>query len=233
VLIVGGFDGRVNLSSVELFDPHTLKFSGAGLGSMSSGRWGPVAAPLPNGKVLVAGGIGTSGISSSAELFDPATGTFSSSGIGAMTAGRMQPAAAPLPNGDVLIAGGAGAQGELSSAELFTFPPAASPPGLSGRITLSFSKDVTRVVKRGGHKVRVTRKVRTTSVVKATALFTTTPAYASLTGGTLTYATGTAELTRLALDARRQVPDGRYSLTLRHPYGRRWLTRRVALVIGR
>ena len=44
------------LSSAEVFDPATNTFSSAGIGSMSVPRDGAVAAPLPDGRVLVAGG---------------------------------------------------------------------------------------------------------------------------------------------------------------------------------
>lgn len=191
------------------------------------------ASPLPNGEVLIAGGT-NSGASlrlASAELFDPATGTFSAQGVGEMTTGRMTAAAAPLPDGDVLIAGGAGAAGELSSAELFVFPPSALPSGFSSRVILHVSRDITRTVSRQGRLIKVTRTVTVTRAVKSTPVFTTTPARAVIARGGHVYAKGTAEFTRLVLSAHRRVPGGRYSLTLRHRYGRRWLTTHSKLQI--
>lgn len=93
-------------------------FSAAGLGTMPVARYGPAAASLPNGDVLIAGGDNTGGIQSSAELFNPITETFSAVS-GAMTTARWVEAAATLPNGDVLIAGGESGGGKLKSAELF------------------------------------------------------------------------------------------------------------------
>jgi RTX calcium-binding nonapeptide repeat (4 copies)/Galactose oxidase, central domain/Kelch motif len=135
VLVAGGNDPGVGeLSSAEVFDPATNTFSSAGIGSMSVPRAGAAAAPLPDGRVLVAGGIysdgsgqasGTSYLSS-AEVFDPTTNTFSSAGIGSMTVPRGGAAAAPLPDGRVLVAGGAYFRNgpkfgpfPLSSAEVF------------------------------------------------------------------------------------------------------------------
>src|SRR3954447_26372402 len=79
---------------------------GAGAGSfgptdsMGAARYAAVAAPLPDGRVLVAGGFYDEGgdhYLSSAEVFDPATSTFSSAGIGAMGTARRGAVAAPLP----------------------------------------------------------------------------------------------------------------------------------------
>jgi Ca2+-binding RTX toxin-like protein len=118
VLVAGGCCSSAPpywLSSAEVFDPNTNSFSSAGIGSMSREREGAVAAPLPDGRVLVAGGNDTAfdensvppaGTLSSAEVFDPATNTFSSAGIGSMSRTRYEAAAAPLPDGRVLVAGG-------------------------------------------------------------------------------------------------------------------------------
>jgi RTX calcium-binding nonapeptide repeat (4 copies)/Kelch motif len=114
VLIAGGttaFPSFASLASAEIFDPATNTFSSAGIGSMSVPRTGAVAAPLPDGRVLIAGGFHEGGpfggtYLSSAEVFDPATNTFSSAGIGSMTRTRRGAVAAPLPDGRVLVAGG-------------------------------------------------------------------------------------------------------------------------------
>jgi hypothetical protein len=110
-------------ASAELFDPATGTFSSVGIGSMSVPRADAAAAPLPDGRVLVAGGSFFGQFLSSAELFNPATGTFSSAGIGSMFVPRAGAAAAPLPDGRVLVAGGSYFDGSgghyLSSAEAF------------------------------------------------------------------------------------------------------------------
>jgi hypothetical protein len=125
VLVAGGryYDGGQHyLSSAEVFDPATGTFSSAGVGSMSVPRYGAAAAPLPDGRVLVAGGRyydGGQHYLSSAEVFDPATSSFSSAGVGSMIAARFAPAAAVLPDGRVLVAGGGGSDGSAASAEVF------------------------------------------------------------------------------------------------------------------
>ena len=157
VLVAGGFyyGGAIYacyLSRAEAFDPATNTFSSAGIGSMTVPRSRAVAAPLPDGRVLVAGGVIYDSLfrgcfaevtdptadSSSAEIFNPATDTFSSEGICAMSVERDDAAAAPLPDGRVLVAGGyyfggfdVGLQ-YLSSAEVFALgsaPPSATCKG--------------------------------------------------------------------------------------------------------
>ena len=133
VLVVGGTysDGMsaTDLSSAEVFDPATNSFTSTAIGSMTVPRTGAVAAPLPDGRVLVAGGSYYDGsypppFLSSAEVFDPDTNTFSSAGIGSMSVPREGAIAAPLPDGRVLVAGGNGDNGGLYNcpfpgAELF------------------------------------------------------------------------------------------------------------------
>jgi hypothetical protein len=98
------------------------------VGDLIQGRDMGMAAPLPDGRVLVTGGVGLDAQGNgvylaSAELFDPATGTFSSTG--AMRHGRDGNATiTPLADGRVLIAGGISqnASGQtiaLASAEVY------------------------------------------------------------------------------------------------------------------
>jgi RTX calcium-binding nonapeptide repeat (4 copies)/Kelch motif/Galactose oxidase, central domain len=120
VLVVGGCCSSVfpySLSSAEVFDPATNSFSSAGTGSMSTPRSGAAAAPLPDGRVLVAGGGQEFGTGGSAEVFNPGTNSFSSAGIGSMSVPRYGAAAAALPDGRVLVAGGGFS--DPSSAEVF------------------------------------------------------------------------------------------------------------------
>ena len=73
VLVAGGYyyDGADHyLSSAEVFNPVTDTFSSAGIGSLNGPRYGAVAAPLPDGRVLVAGGRNAAGDEiASAEVF--------------------------------------------------------------------------------------------------------------------------------------------------------------------
>jgi Kelch motif protein/galactose oxidase-like protein len=123
VLVAGGDDGTLPyLSSAEVFNPATDTFTSTGIGSMSTPRDCPAAAPLRDGRVLIVGGYTDSSTLSSAELFDPTSNTFSSAGIGSMSTPRGEPIAAPLPDGRVLVAGGYyynGVDHYLSSAEVF------------------------------------------------------------------------------------------------------------------
>jgi hypothetical protein len=123
VLITGGeyLDGGTNwayLSSAELYDPKTGKFSPSG--SMVDNRFNHTATLLSNGRVLIAGGYGEiaggygEAVLDSAELYDPETGRFSPTG--APTDSRVGHTATLLDDGRVLIAGG----GSFSdSAELY------------------------------------------------------------------------------------------------------------------
>lgn len=122
---------------------------------MSTPRWAPAAAPLPDGRVLVAGGSG-SGIEplDTAEIFDPKTGQVSGAGVGAMTMGRLAPAAASLPDGRILIAGGTSFESPSAgeSAEAFVSPPAPTGRGLdfgSVRVGKSAGARTLRIANRG------------------------------------------------------------------------------------
>jgi hypothetical protein len=110
-------------------------FTASGVGTLTASRIHSVAAPLPDGDVLIAGGTGGTA-EESAELFNPATGEFTPL-AGKLSEPRIEAVAVALPDGDVLIAGGSGAVSE-QSAEVFdpaTNTFAATTPTLSiGRI---------------------------------------------------------------------------------------------------
>jgi hypothetical protein len=113
VLVLGGQTwggGGTALASAEIYDPATGEFSPTG--SMAVSRFGAMAAPLPDGRVLVAGGYG-SGDQASAEIYDPQTGEFTPTG--SMVAGRSFGTAAPLPDGRVLIVGGGSGENSLTT----------------------------------------------------------------------------------------------------------------------
>ena len=106
VLIVGGRGAAGPLSSAELYDPETGRFSPTG--PMNVARQGQMAVLLATGQVLIVGGEAAGGVAdalASAEVYDPATGTFRAAGT--MATGRDSPSATTLPGGSVLIAGGA------------------------------------------------------------------------------------------------------------------------------
>jgi len=92
---------------------------------MAQERDVPVAAPLPDGKVLIAGGVNVfSETTGSAELFDPQTGTFESLST-EMRGRREEAASAVLSNGAVLIVGGF-AEGALWLKSAERFDPATN-----------------------------------------------------------------------------------------------------------
>jgi hypothetical protein len=102
VLIAGGSDSRGwsgNLSSAEIFDPHTGKFTTASSMNDSRFKLPDEAVQLASGKLLVAGG------SREVEVFDPATGKFD------VASGQMNDkwhfmSETKLRDGSVLLAGG-------------------------------------------------------------------------------------------------------------------------------
>lgn len=120
------------LSSAELYDPSTGKFTLTG--SMHAERCGYIAPGftatlLGNGQVLIAGGSNSSGLVSTAELYDPSTGTFNLTG--SLNTPRFGHTATLLPSGEVLIAAGSSNTTYLTSAELYnpstgTFTPTGS-----------------------------------------------------------------------------------------------------------
>jgi hypothetical protein len=120
VLIAGGDDNGVILQSAEIFNPATDTFTplpASGATELQTARANAVAAPLPNGQVLIAGGGGKT-----AEIFNPANDTFTAlpaSGATELQTARADAVAAPLSDGQVLIAGGENDGGVLPSAEIF------------------------------------------------------------------------------------------------------------------
>jgi N-acetylneuraminic acid mutarotase len=122
VLVTGGFNNGVPLSSSEIFDPAALLDPSIPPWSTAESlifpRAGHTAVLLTSGKVLIAGGVGTDGPLSSVEEYDPDKGSWSLTGPFAV--GRSQHSATLLFSGKVLVIGGVGPSGYLSSAELYT-----------------------------------------------------------------------------------------------------------------
>lgn len=110
VLVAGGCQSpcstNVNLTSAELYHPHTGSW--AGTGAMHDPRIQFTATLLHDGRVLVAGGCRTGDcaiVFASAELYNPRTGTWRLTG--SLHEPRTFQTATLLPDGRVLVTGGA------------------------------------------------------------------------------------------------------------------------------
>ncbi len=178
VLIAGGLDGNTFLQSAELFDPSTDTFTAlaaSGSSELQTAREGAVAAPLPNGQVLIAGGANSGGILQSAERFDPSTNTFTAlapSGSSELQTAREGAVAAPLANGEVLIAGGFDGNSYLQSAELFdpstdTFTALAA----SGSSELQTARDGAVAASLSGGQVLIAGGFDGTNFLQSAELF--------------------------------------------------------------
>ena len=113
VLIAGGLGQSGRLSSAELFDPATRKFTTTG--PLNSPRSDQDMIPLKNGRVIVWGGIDETGNSHrDIEMYNAATGEFAYiSGAGNVWGGGVL-----LKNGAVLVTG-TNADGTAPSAALY------------------------------------------------------------------------------------------------------------------
>ncbi len=102
VLIAGGSDSRGwngNLSSAEIYDPRTGKFTATSSMNDSRFKLPEEAVRLPSGRLLIAGG------SKQVELFDPASGKFLVA-TGALGDPWHFMSETKLRDGSVLLAGG-------------------------------------------------------------------------------------------------------------------------------
>ena len=118
VLIAGGSDSRGwngNLSSAEIYDPHTGKITAASAMNDSRFKLPDEAVQLFSGKLLIAGG------SKDVEVFDPASGKF------LVAAGQMSEpwhfmTETKLRDGSVLLAGGY-ANNDQATSQVWIYRP--------------------------------------------------------------------------------------------------------------
>ena len=113
ILVAGGLAGgqypnhKVE-ATAEIYDPETERFTVTG--SMEFPRFKQGAAPLPDGRVLIAGGsneIGRQITYSSTEIFDPQTGRFSSGPPMKLPRYKLLSSVVALEDGRILLGGGA------------------------------------------------------------------------------------------------------------------------------
>ncbi len=128
VLVAGGRNGSITLSSAALYDAVATSFS-VTQGGMNAERYRHTATLLANGKVLIAGGQNSASINKTAELYDPSENSFVLTG--AMTSPRDAHTATLLQDGRVFIAGGLDGNGTSITSEIYnpatgTFSAAAN-----------------------------------------------------------------------------------------------------------
>jgi hypothetical protein len=122
VLISGGVNTTAPITTAELYDSVTAKFSQT-TGSPIVERFSATATLLNNGKVLLIGGKGADGELATADLYDPATETFAAT-TGNMSTERAYHTATLLGDGTVLVSGGLNLAGDtngtpVASAEIY------------------------------------------------------------------------------------------------------------------
>ncbi|MBM3934054.1 MAG: LppX_LprAFG lipoprotein [SAR202 cluster bacterium] len=116
-LVVGGIGQSGPLSSTEIFDPATNRWTTTG--GTSQPRAIHSGVTLKDGRVLVSGGLNAAATAyiNLAEVFNPATGAWTVTGP--MSEVRGGHSATLLGDGRVLIAGGSTGQATLKTAEIY------------------------------------------------------------------------------------------------------------------
>jgi hypothetical protein len=157
----------------------------------------------------------------------PAVVSLSGNGTPSAVTGQVGPAG---PQGPIGSTGPGGATGATGPQGL---------PGKNGQIELVTCKSVTSLVRRHGHKVKLTHQQCSARLVSGPVKFVTSgkSSRASVERGGVVYATGRFAPQRhggleLVLVQRRTLSRGRYVLTLRSQRAGKSTTRRIAMSIG-
>jgi len=122
VLAAGGGVGQLPVSSAQLFDSRSEKWTMTG--SLNVARRGPTAVVLNDGRVLTTGGVAGADILASSEVYDPASGQWTV--VGPMAVPRLDNTLTLLASGKVLATGGTTAQGQAGTGAGQTIIPVAS-----------------------------------------------------------------------------------------------------------
>lgn len=135
-IIIGGYtSGLTPMSSCEVYDPATARWSYTG--SLNVARAHAVPYKLSNGTILVFGGLigyyGQGIETDSVESYDPATGVWTV--VGAMNEARLLPTVTQINDSIILIAGGLTSSGVTSSCELYNINTHSSTTAASMEIT--------------------------------------------------------------------------------------------------
>jgi hypothetical protein len=116
VLIVGGVADEQTLSSVEIYDPGSDRFTPGP--PMGTARTNHTATLVHDGRVLITGGENSAGVIRSSEVFDPSRSIWESEHD--LRIARANHIATVLADGRVIVAGGHGVGGAvLRSVEIW------------------------------------------------------------------------------------------------------------------
>lgn len=101
-IVIGGWNGAVNLTVIEVFDIQTQEFND--VADMATGRSFHRSVKLNDGRVLITGGFDGTFTLNSCEIFNPSTNEIETAAD--MNSARSSHTITLLPNGKVLVTGG-------------------------------------------------------------------------------------------------------------------------------
>lgn len=145
VLLAGGQNSGGAITSLEIFDPSSGSFSGAGV--MTSARMNHAAASLQDGRVLLLGGSDGTTPLASVNVFDPGAGTVSDGP--SLSSPRVSPSATTTLDGKVVVIGGnngaSSGPADLATADILVADPS------TGQLSSSLSTSHL-LTPRSGHQ---------------------------------------------------------------------------------
>jgi hypothetical protein len=115
LLVAGGWDYSINLSSAEVYDP--ISNAWTSVPSMDSEHYNARAVRLEDGNVLIIAGFTGVFNTEACELFNPTDNVWESAGF--LSQGRSYFTATKLNDGKVLVVGGYDGTNNLNSCEIY------------------------------------------------------------------------------------------------------------------